>query len=324
MQDPAPRHDFSVEEIRAIHDLPLFELIDRARDVHRRVHDPSGIQLCSLLSIKTGGCPEDCSYCAQSVRYRTAVEPERMLEHDAVVERARRAKNRGASRFCMGAAWKGLRDGDSFERVLRLIREIKALGIETCCSMGDVTRDQATRLREAGLDSYNHNIDTSPGFYKSIITTRSFDQRMKTLRAVQEAGIRVCTGGIIGMGETIDDRCGMLQELARLDPHPDSVPINALIPIPGTPLEELPPIESTDMLRMVATARILMPRSMVRLSAGRALLSREAQLLCIYAGANSIFYGDKLLTADNATPSDDDNLLKVAGLKAIEPRVDHR
>jgi biotin synthase len=315
------RHDYALDEIRAIHDTPLLELIDRARDVHRQAHEPSSIQLCSLLSIKTGGCPEDCSYCAQSARYG-AVEPGRMLDPEVIVERARRARDRGASRFCMGAAWKGLRDGEVFDNVLALIRAIKALGIETCCSMGDVSEPQARRLREAGLDSYNHNIDTSPGFYKSIITTRSFEQRMTTLRAVQQAGIRVCTGGIIGMGESVDDRCGMLQELARFDPHPDSVPINALIPIAGTPLEKLPRVQPIEMVRMVATARILMPGSMVRLSAGRSMLSPEAQLLCMYAGANSIFYGDKLLTADNATPCDDDALIAAAGLKPMPARSD--
>ena len=311
------RHDYSLEEIRGIHDLPLFELIDRSRDVHRRFHDPSAIQLCSLLSVKTGGCPEDCSYCAQSARYRTRVEPERLLDHDAVLQRARRARAHGATRFCMGAAWKGLRDGETFEKVLALVRDVRALGIETCCSMGDVTPEQARRLKDAGLDSYNHNLDTSPDFYSKIITTRSFEQRMQTLRAIQAAGIRVCTGGIIGMGESVEDRCSMLQELARMDPHPDSVPINALIRIPGTPLEQLPPIDPIEMVRMVATARILMPRSMVRLSAGRTLLGQEAQLLCIYAGANSIFYGDRLLTADNVAPSDDDRLLQTAGLRPL-------
>jgi biotin synthase len=317
----AVRHDYSIEEIRAIHDLPLFGLMDRARDVHRQTHAPDRIQLCSLLSIKTGGCPEDCGYCAQSARYRTSVEPERLLDHDTVVHRARIARDRGASRFCMGAAWKGLREGESFELVLRLIESIKALGIETCCSMGEVSEEQACRLRDAGLDAYNHNIDTSPRFYKSIVTTRTFDQRMQTLRAIQRAGIRVCTGGIIGMGESIDDRCGMLQELARLDPHPDSVPINALIPIAGTPLEKLPAIDPMEMVRMVAAARVVMPHAMVRLSAGRALLSRESQLMCLYAGANSIFYGDKLLTADNASPCEDDALLRVAGLRPMEAKT---
>lgn len=314
------RHDWAIAEIRAIHDTPLLELIDRARDIHRQAHDPSSIQLCSLLSVKTGGCPEDCSYCAQSARYR-AVEPSQMLDPESIVAKARLARDRGASRFCMGAAWKGMRDGEVFENVLGLVRAIKALGIEACCSMGEVTQEQAQRLKDAGLDSYNHNIDTSPGFYKSIVTTRTFEQRMATLRAIQKAGIRVCTGGIIGMGESIDDRCGMLQELARLEPHPDSVPLNALIPIVGTPLEKLPAVKPIEMVRMVATARVLMPRSMVRLSAGRSQLSAEAQLLCMVAGANSIFYGDKLLTADNAAPCDDDALIAAAGLKPMLARV---
>jgi len=320
--EPAPvlRHDYTIPEIRALHDRPLFALIDQARDVHRLAQDPTALQLCSLLSVETGACAEDCAYCAQSARYRTHVKAGRSLDPETILGHATEARRRGATRFCMGAAGSGPDDEATFGRVLDLVRRVKALGIETCCSLGRLDADQARRLREAGLDSYNHNLDTSRRYYPEIITTRTFDDRLATLRAVQAAGIRVCTGGIIGMGETVDDRCGMLQELAALDPHPDSVPLNVLVRIPGTPLAALPPVDPLEIVRMVATARILMPRSMLRLSAGRAALGREAQLLAIYAGANSIFYGDKLLTVDNAGPDDDDALLAAAGLTPLAPR----
>jgi biotin synthase len=307
------RHDFRVAEIRAIHDMPLFELIDRARAVHLECQPRNEVQLCSLLSVKTGGCPEDCGYCPQSSHHPTA-KAEPMLTLDAVLTAARRARAAGASRFCMGAAWRQPKSGPAFERVLEMVREVKALGLETCVTLGMLTIEQAARLKEAGLDSYNHNVDTSREHYRSIVTTREFDDRLRTLAIVREAGISVCTGGIIGMGEGVDDRCAMLMELARLDPHPDSIPINALVRIPGTPLESLPPVEPVEFLRMIATARIVFPYSRVRLSAGRSALSREAQLLCLYAGANSLFYGDTLLTTDNPEPSTDDALLAVAGL----------
>jgi biotin synthase len=313
------RHDFTVREVRGLHDLPLFELIDRARKVHLEHHPASSVQLCTLLSVKTGGCPEDCAYCPQSSHYETPVSGEKMLAVGEVLEAAERARAAGATRFCMGAAWREVKDGPAFDRVLDMVRGIKGLGLEACCTLGMLTPDQARRLKEAGLDAYNHNVDTSRENYRSIITTRTYDDRLRTLRAVREAGITVCTGGIIGMGESIDDRCRMLVELAALDPHPESVPINALVRVEGTPLAALPPIDPLELVRMIACARIMMPKAMVRLSAGRTEIAREAQLLCLYAGANSIFYGDKLLTTPNPEKDDDATLLRDAGLAALPP-----
>jgi biotin synthase len=321
LQQPNVRHDLTLAEIQALHELPLFELIDRARAVHRESQPPNAVQLCSLLSIKTGGCPEDCGYCSQSSRFRTPVAADRLADLERVLAAARAARDGGASRFCMGAAWRDARDDGAFERVLDMIRAVKALGMETCCSLGMLTDGAAARLKEAGLDAYNHNLDTSRRHYPSIVSSHTFDDRMRTLRVVQRAGIRVCTGGILGLGESVEDRCSMLQELARLDPHPDSVPINVLVPIPGTPLARLPPVDPLEVVRVTAVARILMPSAKVRLSAGRAVLGREAQLLCMYAGANSIFYGDKLLTAPNAGPAEDDALLRAAGLRPMRPVV---
>lgn len=311
------RHDYTRAEVRAIHDLPLFELIDRARAVHLANHPQSEVQLCTLLSVKTGGCPEDCAYCPQSAHYKTPVDRERMLSVDEVVASARRAREVGATRLCMGAAWREVKEGPAFEQVLEMVRRVKAEGLETCVTLGMLSAEQALRLKQAGLDAYNHNLDTSPEFYRSIVTTRAFEERLATLGHVRAAGITVCTGGIIGMGEGIEDRAAMLVELSRLDPHPESVPINALVRVPGTPLESLPPIDPLELVRMVATARILMPRSRVRLSAGRSELGREAQLLCMYAGANSIFYGEKLLTTPNPGPDEDTDLLRSAGLTAL-------
>lgn len=308
------RHDFTLTEVRAIHDLPLFELVDRARAVHLSHHAAETIQLCSLLSVKTGGCPEDCAYCAQSKHFETRVKAQKMLTVEDVLAMAAQAKCSGATRFCMGAAWREVKDGTAFDRILAMVRGVKALGLETCVTLGMVNPEQAVRLKEAGLDAYNHNLDTSREHYTKIITTRTYEERLTTLRAVRAAGISVCTGGIIGMGESIDDRCSMLVELASLDPHPESVPINALVRVPGTPLESYPPIDSLEFVRMIATARILMPKSVVRLSAGRTELGREAQLLCLYAGANSIFYGEKLLTTPNPEENADDALLREAGL----------
>jgi biotin synthase len=313
------RHDWTLPEIRAIHDLPLFELLDRARAVHVANHPKDEVQLCTLLSVKTGGCPEDCAYCPQSSHHETSVKGEPMLKVDEVIAKARAAKAHGATRFCMGAAWREVKDGPQFDRVLEMVRGVKAEGLEACVTLGMLTESQAARLAEAGLDAYNHNLDTSRDNYKSIISTRQFEDRLRTLRHVRAAGITVCSGGIIGMGESIDDRCGMLLELARLSPHPESVPINALVRVEGTPLAALPPIEPTELVRMIATARILMPKSRVRLSAGRQELSREAQLLCLYAGANSIFYGDKLLTTPNPDASEDLDLMRAAGLTAQAP-----
>jgi len=316
-----PRHDFSPAEIRAIHDLPLFELIDRARAVHLGHHAGNEVQLCTLLSVKTGGCPEDCAYCPQSSHYRTEVKGEAMLKVEDVIASARRAKQGGATRFCMGAAWREVKDGPAFERVLDMVRGVKELGLEACVTLGMLSAEQALRLKEAGLDAYNHNLDTSREFYRSIITTRTYGDRLRTLDNVRRAGITVCSGGIIGMGESIDDRCRMLAELAALDPHPESVPINALVRVEGTPLAAFPPIDPLELVRMIATARILMPRAKVRLSAGRTDLPREAQLLCMYAGANSIFYGDKLLTTPNPGPDRDSELIQAAGLRAQPPAL---
>ncbi len=320
MSEPAanPRHDWTLPEARAVHDSPLFALLDRARSVHRAHHADGKVQLCTLLSVKTGGCPEDCSYCPQSSHYDTKVGAERMLDVDAVLDAARRAKEAGATRFCMGAAWREIKDGPAFDRVLSMVRGVKGMGLEACVTLGMLNDDQARRLKEAGLDAYNHNLDTSRAAYRSIVSTRSYDDRLATLSRVRRAGITVCSGGIIGMGESIDDRVAMLIELARLEPHPESVPVNALVRSPGTPLADLPPVPGLELVRMVATARIMMPRTRVRLSAGRSDLSEEAQVMALYAGANSIFYGDKLLTTPNPGENEDRRLLERAGLEPLE------
>ncbi len=315
------RHDWTLQEIRAIHDLPLLELLHRAQGVHREFHPQNQVQLCTLLSVKTGACPEDCAYCPQSSHYNTHVEPEKLLPIDDVLTAAKRAKDAGATRFCMGAAWREVKDGPHFDRVLEMVRGVKSLGLEACTTLGMVTEDQARRLKDAGLDTYNHNLDTSREHYKKIITTRAYEDRLVTLKNVRSAGITVCCGGIIGMGETIDDRCRMLRELATQTPHPESAPINALVPVEGTPLAGQPMIDPLELVRMIATARILMPHSKVRLSAGRQAMNREAQLLCLMAGANSIFYGDQLLTTANPDTSFDRKLLADAGLTPLEPAV---
>ncbi len=310
------RHQYTVAEVRAIHDLPIPELILRAQLVHREHHQASEVQLCSLLSVKTGGCPEDCAYCPQSSHYDTGLDRERMMQPPEVLAAAARAKDAGATRFCMGAAWREVKDGPAFDQVLEMVRGVRGMGMEACCTLGMLTDDQARRLAEAGLTAYNHNLDTSETFYGSIISTRIYDDRLRTLARVRNAGITVCSGGIIGMGESLDDRCAMLMTLANLDPQPESVPVNALVPVAGTPLADRPPLDSLELVRMIATARILMPASRVRLSAGRLALSREAQMLCFIAGANSIFYGEKLLTTGNPDVSEDQNLLRDAGLHA--------
>jgi biotin synthase len=313
------RHDWTLEEARAIHDTPLFELVDRARAVHRANHPDGKVQLCTLLSVKTGGCPEDCAYCPQSSHHEGGVDAEKMLDVDQVLASARRAKEAGSTRFCMGAAWREVKDGPAFDKVVDMVRGVKSLGLEACATLGMLNDAQAKRLAEAGLDAYNHNLDTSRNAYKSIINTRTYDDRLATLKRVRGAGITVCSGGIIGMGESIDDRVLMLIELAKFDPHPESVPINALVRVPGTPLAELPPVTGMELVRMVATARLMMPLSRVRLSAGRTELSEEAQLLALYAGANSIFYGDKLLTTPNPESNEDAAMLQRAGLQALAP-----
>jgi biotin synthase len=308
---------FSAPQVRALYDTPLFALLDRARAVHGAHHADSRVQLCTLLSVKTGGCPEDCAYCPQSSHHAADTEPAKMLDVAEVLDAARRAKEHGSTRFCMGAAWREVKDGPAFDRVLAMVRGVKTLGLEACVTLGMVTEAQAAALKEAGLDAYNHNLDTSREHYRSIISTRTYDDRLRTLENVRRAGITVCSGGIIGMGETIDDRCEMLRTLANLDPQPESVPINALVRVAGTPLEHLPPVDPLDLVRMVACARILMPRARVRLSAGRTELTREAQVLAMYAGANSIFYGDKLLTTPNPGADEDRALLRDAGVEAM-------
>jgi biotin synthase len=302
--------------------MPLFELIDKARRVHLKHHPNNSIQLCTLLSVKTGGCPEDCGYCAQSSKHhKSPVEPQRLLDVDAVVAAARQAKLNGATRFCMGAAWRSVKDGPAFERVLQMIRGVKAEGLEACVTLGMLTDEQARRLREAGLDSYNHNLDTSREYYPNVVSTRKYDDRLETLRAVRHAGIGICCGGIIGMGESLDDRCRLLIELSQLDPHPESVPINSLVAIPGTPMQDMPRVDPIGVVRMIATARVLLPESRVRLAAGRQELGREGQILCLYAGANSIFYGDQLLTTANPEPGTDVELIRATGLQPLESRV---
>lgn len=314
-----PRHDWKLAEAQALHELPLFELLDLARAVHRRTFRDGEVQLCTLLSVKTGGCPEDCAYCPQSSHHETAVEAEKMLDEKAVLEAAQRAKAAGSTRFCMGAAWREVKDGPVFDRVINMVKGVKELGLEACCTLGMLNADQARRLKEAGLDAYNHNLDTSRDAYRSIITTRTYDERLATLRNVREAGITVCSGGIIGMGESVADRCHMLIELARMNPHPESVPINALVRVAGTPLAELPPLDPIEFIRMVALARLMMPQSMVRLSAGRTEMTRETQLLAMYAGANSIFFGDRLLTTDNPGKDEDQEMIRAAGLSCQKP-----
>jgi len=309
------KSELTIKDVRAIHDLPLPELMFRAQLVHREHHRPDEVQLCTLLSVKTGGCPEDCAYCPQSSRYETGVEAERMLRTPEVLEAAARAKAAGATRFCMGAAWREVKDGPAFEEVLTMVRGVRGLGLEACCTLGMLSPEQAGRLADAGLSAYNHNLDTSKTFYGKIIGTRTYEDRLRTLANVRRAGITVCSGGIIGMGESIDDRCGMLMTLASLDPQPESVPINALVATAGTPLADQKPIEPLEFVRMIATARILMPKARVRLSAGRLGLSREAQMLCFLAGANSIFYGEKLLTTGNPDTSADQALLREAGFR---------
>ncbi len=314
------RHDWSVDEIVAIHDMPLLDLIAEANQVHRAHHDPSDVQRASLLSIKTGGCPEDCAYCPQSAHHKEVkLDRVDLMDADAVLALASRAKTAGADRFCMGAAWRGVRDGKEFDAVLKMVEGVRALGMEACVTLGMLNAAQAGRLKQAGLTAYNHNLDTGPDFYDRIISTRTYRDRLDTLHAVRGAGIEMCCGGIIGMGEGVRDRAAMLQVLTGFDPHPESVPINALVPVAGTPLEARGAVEPLELVRMIATARIVLPKARVRLSAGRSSLSREAQVLCMTAGANSIFYGETLLTTPNAEVNEDDALF--AALAARPPQA---
>ena len=315
--------DWTLEAIEEIYDLPLLELVHRAQLVHRESFDPLQVQKCTLLSIKTGGCPEDCGYCPQAARYHTDVKSQKLMETGEVLEKARQAKQAGSTRFCMGAAWRQVADGKSFDRVIDMVKGVRDLGMEVCCTLGMLTAAQAKRLKAAGLHAYNHNIDTSESFYGEIIKTRQFSDRLETLSHARDAGITLCSGGIIGLGESKQDRLAFLHRLATLSPQPESVPINALVPVPGTPLEHQPKVDPLLMVRVIATARILMPKSMVRLSAGRMSLSKEAQLLCFMAGANSIFAGDRLLTTPNPEEDADVAMFEQLGLKpmALETTV---
>ena len=314
------RHDWTREEIRNIYRQPLPNLLYAAQTLHREFHDPTRVQFCQLLSVKTGGCPEDCAYCPQSAHYTTEVNRGGLLPVDDVMEFATRARNEGATRLCMGAAWRNVQEGDDFEAVLEMVRRVSKLGMEVCCSLGMLNETQAERLADAGLTAYNHNLDTSPEFYGQIITTRTYDDRLRTLAAVRKAGVTVCCGGIVGLGESENDRIGLLQQLSALRPHPESVPINALVRVEGTPLENVEGLDPLVFVRTIATARILMPASMVRLSAGRRALSREAVALCFLAGANSLFIGEKLLTTPNPEPEQDAAMLQALGLEPLPLR----
>jgi biotin synthase len=313
-----PRNDWKRSEVEEVYRTPLTELVFRAQSVHRQSHAPDRVQTCQLISIKTGGCPEDCAYCPQSAHYDAPVERQGLLDARHVIGVAREAAERGVTRFCMGAAWRQAPEGAEFERVLEMVRGVSALGMEVCCTLGMLSEGQAARLKDAGLSAYNHNLDTSPEFYGSIISTRVYDDRLRTLAAVRKAGITVCCGGILGMGEREADRIGLLHQLATLKPHPESVPINMLVRVEGTPLASTPALDPLEMVRAIATARILMPASRVRLAAGRKQLSPEAVTLCFLAGANSIFVGEKLLTTPNPGPDEDEQLLQTLGLKPLE------
>ncbi len=317
------RHDWSLEELRALHDLPLLELVFRAATVHRRFHDPAEMQVSKLISIKTGACPEDCSYCAQSSRYSTGVNPERLMEKEKVVEIAARAKEAGVSRVCLGAAWREVKDNAQFDRVLDMVRGVTDMGMEVCCTLGMLTEGQAKRLEDAGLYAYNHNVDSSAEFYETIITTRTYADRLKTLENVRKTNLTMCSGGIIGLGETTDDRLKMIQTLSQVQPHPESVPINILSKVAGTPMAENDDVAVWDVIRMIAVARIVMPKSDVRLTAGRVKLDDTAQALCFMAGANSIFSSETEFMLTKAVPSPsydkDRALLDALGLKMREP-----
>jgi biotin synthase len=309
------RHDWSRAEIEAIYTSPLLDLLYRAQTMHRERHTAGTVQGCMLLSIKTGGCPEDCAYCPQSARYQTGIKNQELLSVEETLSSARQARAQGATRFCMGAAWRDVPSGARFDRVLEMVRGVRLLGMEACATLGMLTQEQADALARAGLSAYNHNLDTSPEFYKEIITTRAFEDRLRTIARVRQAGITVCCGGIIGMGEDREARYGLLQQLAALDPHPESVPVNALVAVKGTPLADQPSVDSLELVRTIATARILMPAARVRLSAGRITLSDEAQALCFMAGANSVFLGDRLLTTSNPHADRDRRLFDKLGLR---------
>jgi len=307
------KNDWELDEIKALFELPFNDLLFKAHSIHRETFDPNKVQVSSLLNIKTGACPEDCSYCSQSSKYDTGLEREKLMEIDQVLHQAKKAKDKGASRFCMGAAWRNPTD-KSLDKVIPMIQGVKAMGMETCVTLGMLSPKQASTLKEAGLDYYNHNIDTSKEHYPNVVSTRNFQDRLDTLEAVKEANINVCSGGILGMGETETDRASMLQSLANLEQHPDSVPINLLVPIPGTPFENVKPPSESEFVRTIAVARILMPKAVVRLSAGRLDMGEGMQALCFFAGANSIFYGEQLLTTDNPTIANDKLLFSRLGI----------
>lgn len=309
------KYNWTIEDLHEIHDLSLMELISQAHGIHLQFHTPSEIQVCSLISIKTGGCPEDCKYCAQSSRYQTSTLAQPMMKIEEVLNAAKKAIEKGATRICLGAAWREVRDSSQFETVLQMVKEITALGVEVCCTLGMLKAHQAKRLKEAGLYAYNHNLDSSENFYKTIINTRSYQDRLATLDVIEEANLSLCCGAILGMGETIQDRLELLLNLGNRNPHPASVPINRLSQIPGTPLENQPPISFWEMIRMIALTRIVLPQAMVRLSCGRLEMSFEEQALCFFAGANSIFAGEKLLTVANTPLDRDEEMFQILGLK---------
>jgi biotin synthase len=319
---PSKRPAMTFAELHALHSLPFFDLLKRAREVHEK-HWPDGkVQLCTLLSIKTGGCSEDCAYCAQAARYKTELESHVLMEREEVMAHARAAREAGSTRFCMGAAWKGVRGGTPrFAQVLDIVRDVSTLGMEVCVTLGELGPEEARQLRDAGVTAYNHNLDTSPEHYPNIVTTHTYEDRLRTIRNVQDAGISVCCGGILGLSETIADRLRLLEVISGFNPQPESVPINSLMPMPGTPLADSPQVDPFDLVRMIACARIAVPGAKVRLSAGRTRLSDEIQALCFYAGANSIFYGEKLLTADNPGMEKDRALLAKLGLQTLEPNL---
>ncbi|MFY0625985.1 MAG: biotin synthase BioB [Reichenbachiella sp.] len=310
------RNDWTREEITEIYNTPIMDLIYRAATVHRAYHDPNEVQVCTLLSVKTGGCSEDCGYCPQAARYHTDVKVHKLMEVDEVLTAANNARESGSTRFCMGAAWREVRDNSDFDKVLDMVKGVNRMGLEVCCTLGMLTEEQAQKLKDAGLYAYNHNLDTSEEHYDQVITTRTYDDRLDTLKNVRNAKISVCSGGIIGMGEGDQDRIGMLLTLSTLPEHPESVPVNALVPVEGTPMEDQPRVSIWEMIRMIATARIIMPNAMVRLSAGRVTMSVEEQGMCFLAGANSIFAGDKLLTTPNPEEDKDKQMFQVLNLKA--------
>ncbi len=312
------RNNWTLSEIEQIYNTPLLELIYQAATVHRTYNDTAEVQVCTLLSIKTGGCSEDCAYCPQAARYSTGVDVQSLMKTGEVLEYAKKAKQAGSTRFCMGAAWREVRDNRDFDRVIEMVKEVNELGMEVCCTLGMLTAGQAQKLADAGLYAYNHNLDTSSEYYGEIITTRTYEDRLQTLDNVRKAGVTVCCGGIIGLGETHEDRINMLHTLSTMPEHPESVPINALVRVKGTPLENQPKVDVWDMVRMIATARILMPATMVRLSAGRTEMSVAEQAMCFLAGANSIFAGEKLLTTPNPTFEEDHQMFELLGLKARE------